>query len=154
MFGNILGKIRGETDKGNKELVGKISKMNLTDMRSYINNQMPDMQVCEDGLSEVMHRLSSVDTKTTKRYIEIDDMDSKKKKGFELILNVLSNKKVTVVTIESVNKFLEISQDIIEAYDKEHKQIYNSRFQDATNLAISEINARAELKRKMGVIGK
>ncbi len=154
MFGKILGKVRGEVDSGNKELISKISKMNLTDMRSFVNNQIPDLEICEDGLNEVMHRLASVDKKTTKRYIEIDDMDSKKKKGFELVLNILSHKNVTVVTIESVNKFLENSKDIIDKYDKENKQIYSSRFQDATELSIAEMNARADLKRKMGVIGK
>jgi len=155
MFSKILGKIKGEaSDKNldNKELVAKISKMNLTDLRTYINNRIVDFPVDEDGLSEVMHKLLKVDEKTSKRYIEIDDMDSKIKKGFDLILSILTNKKITVATIELVNKFLEMSQDIIEKYDKDHKQIYSTKFKDSMKLAVEEITAKVELKRKMNII--
>ncbi len=156
MFSKILGKIKGDGGDENqeqKELDTKISKMNLTDMKAYINNRVPDLPIDEDGLSEVVRRLLKVDEKTSKRYIEINDMDSKIRKGFELILSILSNKKITVITIELVNEFLEMSKDIIENYDKEHKQIYASRFKDSLGLAVDGMNAQAELKRKMDVIG-
>lgn len=96
MFSKMLGKIKNSSSDENREhreLVDKISKMNLTDMRTYINNRIPDLPVSEDGLSEILYRLLKVDEKTSKRYIEIDDMDSKIKKGLELVLSILSNKK-------------------------------------------------------------
>ena len=43
MFGNILGKKKSEVsseDKNHADLVQKISKMKLTDMRAYINNKI------------------------------------------------------------------------------------------------------------------
>jgi hypothetical protein len=156
MFSSILGKAKvkkGDENKEHKELVDKISKMNLTDMRSYINNKISNFEIDEDGLSEVMRKLLKVNSKTSKRYIEIDDMDSKIKKGFNLVLSVLTNKKITVTTIELVNEFLEMYADIIEKYDKDHKEIYSSRFKDAIGQAIEGINMQAELNKKMKVIG-
>ncbi len=156
MFGKLLGKIKGESgDEGheNSELIAKISKMNLTDMKAYINNRVPDFQIDEDGLSEVMRKLLKLDEKTSKRYVEIDDMDSKIKKGFELILVILVNKKITVTTIELVTEFLDMSKDIIEKYDKEHKQIYDSRFKEALSTAVDIVNTHAEITRKNSVIG-
>jgi len=156
MFGKLLGKIKGESgDEGheNSELIAKISKMNLTDMKAYINNRVPDFQIDEDGLSEVMRKLLKLDEKTSKRYVEIDDMDSKIKKGLELILVILVNKKITVTTIELVTEFLDMSKDIIEKYDKEHKQIYDSRFKEALSTAVDIVNTHAEITRKNSVIG-
>ncbi|MEA1892571.1 MAG: hypothetical protein U9N33_07670 [Campylobacterota bacterium] len=157
MFSKLLGKTKDKEstqDKQHKELVAKIAVMNLTDMKTYINNRIPDCSVDEDGLREVMHKLLEVNKKTSKRYIEIDDMDSKKRKGFDLVLNILSHKNITVTAIEQINEFLEKNRDIIEKFDQDNKQIYDSKFKDALGLAVDGINAKAELKRKMKVIGE
>ncbi len=156
MFGNILGKIKGEDneDKAHKELVEKISKMNLTDMKAYINNRMPGLGIDETGLSEIMSKLIKLDEKTSKRYIDANDMDSKIKKGFELVLSILVNKKITVLAIEQVDEFIKIYKEVIDTYDKKHKQIYGSRFKEALGKAVDGINLRAELNRKSKVIGE
>jgi len=154
MFGNILGKIKGDTENSNQGLAAKISKMNLTEMRSYINNKVPDLPVDEDGLNEVMNNLLKLNDKTSKRYIEIDDMDSKKKKGFELILSILTNKKITITTVELVSEFLETNRDIIEKYDRDLKQIYDSKFKDALSLAVNTIDTQVELNRKMNLLNQ
>ncbi|WP_324171768.1 hypothetical protein [Sulfurimonas sp.] len=156
MFGNILGKIKGKKseDKVHSELVQKISKMNLTDMKAYINNRIPDLSVDEVGLSEIMKKLIKVDEKTSKRYIDASDMDTKIKKGFELVLTLLVNKKITVLAIEQVGEFIKIYKEIINDYDKKHKQIYGSRFNKALGQAVDGINLRAELNRKSNVIGE
>ncbi|NOR57656.1 MAG: hypothetical protein GQ474_03950 [Sulfurimonas sp.] len=155
MFSKMLGKMKSSSsdNQENRELIDRISKMNLTDMRAYINNRVPDFPVDEEGLSEVLHKLLEVDEKTSKRYIDIDDMDSKIKKGFDLILVILKNKKITVTTIELVNEYLELSRDIVQKYDKDNKQIYCTKFKDSIALAVDNMNAKSELQRKMGVIG-
>lgn len=142
-----------DKNQEHRDLVEKISKMNLTDMRAYINNRVPDLQVNEDGLIVILNKLLEVDEKTSKRYIEIDDMDSKIKNGFDLVLSILTNKKVTVSSIELVNEFLEKSRDIIQKYDTENKQIYCSKFKDSISLAVRNMNAKSEFKNKLNVIG-
>ena len=156
MFRNILGKIKGQgsEDKAYKELVQKIAKMNLTDMKAYINNRVPGMGTSEEGLSEIMKKLLNVDEKTSKRYIDADDMDSKIKKGFDLVLALLINKKLTVLAIEQVDEFIKTYKEIIDNYDRKHKQIYSSRFKGALGKAVDNINLRAELSRKSKVIGQ
>ena len=99
----VLGKKKKtEEDSLYKELNNKIPKMNLNDMRSYINNKVVDFSVSEDGVEEVIKRLISINKETSKRFIEIDDMDIKIKKAFELIITILENKKITVVGLELV----------------------------------------------------
>ncbi|MDD2449038.1 MAG: hypothetical protein PHG10_05180 [Sulfurimonas sp.] len=156
MFSNMLGKIgisTNDEEKMHNELVERISKMNLTDMRSYINNRISDLPVSEDGLKEVLKRLLEVDEKTDKRYIDIEDMDSKIRKGLDLIINILANKKITIEAIEVAIELFEASKEIIEKYDNDNKQIYHSKIRDSLNKAIETMNMKSEIQRKMGVIG-
>ena len=130
MFGNILGRKKEditEEDAEHVALVEKISKMNLTEMRSYINGKIEDFKVSEDGLIELMNRLIIQDKKTKEYYIKSDDMDSKKKKAFDLVLLIAKNKKISLVAIEQIQKFVLLYKNIITLYDKENKDIYASR---------------------------
>ena len=156
MFKSILGRKKEEISKESTDhaaLVEKISKMNLTEMRSYIRNKIQDFEVSEDGLNEVMHRLTTEDEKSKKYYLKVDDMDSKKKKAFDLVLLIAKNKKINLVCIELIEKFLQIYKDIIETYDQEHKEIYASRFDDALTTALANIDQKVALQHKMNILG-
>ena len=155
MFSKILGKKESgttQTKGANFDIGQKISTMNLTEMRAYINNKIPDLEVSEEGLIEILKKLVYPNKKTSKRYIEVDDMDSKIKKGLDLILSIAKHKKITVVAIELIQEYMQVSEDVIQKYDKEHKEIYESRFKDALGSAVSVVNARSNLKTKMDVL--
>jgi hypothetical protein len=157
MFSNILGRKKediSEEDADHAELIAKISKMNLTEMRTYIKDRIPDFSSDEDGINAVLNRLISQDSKTKERYIKRDDMDSKKKKAFDLVLAIAEHKKINLVTIELIQKFIEVYREIISDYDKEHKEIYESRFVDAIKNALININEKAALKNKMDLLGE
>ncbi len=157
MFKGILGRKKednSEESAVDAALVEKISKMNLTEMRSYIKNNIKDFEVSEEGLNVVMQRLTTEDEKSKKYYLKVDDMDSKKKKAFNLIITISQNKKINLVTVELIQKFVEIYSDIIEQYDTEYKEIYSSRFVDAVNVALANINKKVVLQNKMDVLGE
>ena len=150
MFKSILGKITGSDEcESCDETVLKVQKMNLLEMRAYVNNKVVNLEVDEIGLNEVIKKLLKLNDDTSKRYIEMIDMDTKKKKGFELILLILKSKKTTVATIELAQKFIQHYSDIIEKYDTENKQIYISKIRDAIKNAAAKINMQAKLERKM-----
>lgn len=153
MLGKILGrskKVAGE-DKAYDDVVHKISKMNITDMRNYVNAKQKDLEIDEDGLCEVMRRLVSKDS-DSKRFIESDAMDSKIKKAFELVLVVAASKKITVVAVELIQEFIEQYIDIIKKYDSDNKDIYESRLKDSVSNATKIIVEITEIKKKMGVL--
>jgi hypothetical protein len=154
MFNNILGKSKKESNEDVKyqAIREKISKMNLLDMRVYVNNKLNDFKVCEDGLSEIMRRLTSVDA-NGKRFIESDAMDSKKKKAFDLVILISKNKKITIVTTELIQKFIEMYSDIITKFDTDHKQIYASLLKDSLNKSIMVISSMADINKKAKVLG-
>ena len=157
MIKTLLGSKKKENNKEkekNAALMAKISHMNLSEMRTYVKNKMAEFEVNEDGLNEIMRRLTQQNKKSKQYYLKPDDMDSKKKKAFDLVLAIAQNKKINLQTVESIRIFTEIYKDIIIAYDKEHMEIYASRFIDALNGALAIINQKVALKNKMDILGE
>ncbi|MDF1879597.1 hypothetical protein JHD46_08105 [Sulfurimonas sp. SAG-AH-194-C20] len=155
MFGNLLKKKETCDDKMDdtcKELMLKINKMNLTEMRSYINNKIKDLEPSTEGLNLLLERLTKVESTSKKSYINSDDMDSKKKKAFDLVLSVMGNKKINIQSIELMQIFLEVYEEIIKDYDKEHKDIYSSRFNDAISNGVAMIEVVSNMTNKLHVL--
>lgn len=149
MFSKLLGKNTKNSDESDNEIGRRISKMDLNDMRYYVNNKIDDFQICDDGLIEIMNRLLSVNEKTSHRFIEMDAMDTKIKKAFDLVILVAKSKKITVVTVELIQKFIELYADIIEEFDNNNRQTYESKLKKSLSEAILTVNGMLELKEKM-----
>ncbi|MEN4045644.1 hypothetical protein [Sulfurimonas sp. NWX367] len=149
----MFGK-KNQDKLANSQLIEKIAKMNLTEMRSYIKNNMKDLALSVEGANEVMKKLISFDEKTQAYFIKNDDMDIKKKKAFELFIAVLTNKHINMETIESAQKFLEIYKELINDYDTRNKQIYSSKLVETLKSAINTINQYSKLQNKMNILGK
>ncbi|MFA6196175.1 MAG: hypothetical protein WC656_06000 [Sulfurimonas sp.] len=155
MFGKIMGKLKGKEEnssKSNAELIDKISKMNLTDMRAYIKNKMENFEVSEEGLVEVLRKLTTLNSSTDKRFVELDDMDSKIKNAFELVLAISEDKRINIDAVELMQEFLKMYSDIILKYDTTNKQIYGSKLKDAIEKGISLISIKADFTRKQNVL--
>jgi len=155
MFTKMFGKKEEGKEKHiDSQLREKMSKMNLSEMRSYVKNSIKDFEVSSEGINEVMKKLTSLDEKTQTYYIKNDDMDVKKKKAFDLVIAILTSKQIDMQTIELAQSFLENYKELIEDFDTRNKQIYASKLRDALDAAIDTINQYANLQQKMNVLGK
>ena len=157
MFGGIFKtkeKIKNAHVHSHSEIANKVSKMNLTEMRTYVNNKLANDEITEDGLHEVMKKLITPHETTMQLYIQIDDMDQKKKKAFDLIFLISQSKKITIQTVELMEKFTELYEDIIKKFDQDYKEIYESKLNDAVELSLSNLNEVTELQRKMNILGE
>ncbi|DAB30484.1 MAG TPA: hypothetical protein CFH84_03830 [Sulfurimonas sp. UBA12504] len=156
MFESLFGKkhtLSAEAQT-NAHITEKISQMNLTDMRAYLNNRITGFNVCEFGLSEVMKKLIFIDEESEQRYLKADDMDTKIKKAFDLVLMIAVHKKISITTVEYIQEFLEVYKEIIEKFDRRNKQIYASKLHEALKTSINGVHSIEELKNKMQVLGK
>jgi len=155
MFKKFLGKSETELsdeEKSKQELKQKISKMNITEMRSYVNNKIPNLEVSDQGLVLVMKNLVVADSESEKFYLKEDDMDSKKKKAFDLVLVVAKSKKINIKVVELIQNFTVIYEEMIKKFDTDYKDIYASRFADALKLGLKNLNKVEDLKLKMNVL--
>jgi len=148
MFKNILGKKKLSSTESKEvvELREKISKMNLTEMKSYVNNRISDLKVSSLGLVEVLNRLITEDEKTKKRYLQADDNDMKKKKAFDLVISIASNKQITLEVSDKIRVFIETYSDILKQYDHDNKQIYESRLKKALDTSLLNISKMSTIK--------
>ena len=157
MFGNFLGKtkkVESEAGSDHADMIEKVSKMNLTEMRTYVRDKITTLELSEEGLVEVVKRIVSPNEETGNLYLQMDDMDSKKKKAFDLILTISDSKKISLEAVELTQKFIVVYAEIIAKFDHDYKEIYASRFEDAVEHALNNMEILAELQRKMKVLGE
>ena len=154
MFKKFLGKKSAESEENSeeREINEKISKMNLTEMKSYINNRIDGFALTTYGLNAVLRKLIGLNDATNKHYINSDDMDSKKKKAFDLVLSTMSNSKITVESMELVQEFMDTYKEIIDTYDKENKQIYASRFEDGLKVGMLTLDKLLQMSQKTSIL--
>ena len=147
MFNKILGRKKGssEDDKEHSELVQRISKMDLTEMKSYLNNRISTMPVCRDGLVAILNLLLKVDKKTNTRYLKIDDNDAKIKKGFDLAIKISTHNLITFPVIKALQEFESVYKNIIEKFDTDNKQTYKSKINKAIQNAVLTIGVIADI---------
>lgn len=151
MFSKLLGKkVSEETDEDIK-LVEKIAKMDLSEMRLYVNGKLNDFKVCELGLHEVLKKLMSKSEKTSKYYITDNDMDSKRKKVLDLLLLILKSKHVSVLVIESAQEFLEVYEEMITKYDFDNKEIYMNKIKKKISNAVKTIGIKTNINEIMSL---
>jgi hypothetical protein len=157
MFNKIFGKNSSKEEKIETKdalLLQRLPSMNLTEMRLYVKNNIQEMESTESGLLEVLKRLTLKDETSLKRYIESDDMDSKIKKAFDLVIVIAEHKKITLDAVELIQEFINVYQEIILNFDRENKQIYESKLRTALEKSIEGVNQRTALQRKMDVLGE
>lgn len=143
MFKKILGK--KDKNSVNSELAQKIDVMDLTEKKSYLNNKISNMPVTREGVIEVVKSLIKEDPKTKKRYIKIDDHDSKKKKGFDLIISISTHKFITLPVVDLLREFEDVYKDVIEKFDKDNKQTYADKIKKAIKNSIVTIETIASI---------
>ena len=151
MFSKMLGK-KNKDDEEHVKFVAMLHKMNLTEKRDYIKNKLSNSPTTHQGIVEILKKMTSQDEKTSKRYIEIDDMDVKKKKAFDLIITISTHNMLSIECVDLIKKFVDMYEDIIIKFDKDNKQIYASRLNSAVKNAILTINAKSEIENKRQVL--
>ena len=145
MFSKILGKTK-ESDKSKEltEAISKVENMNLTEMRSFVNNKIASFEVSTVGLLAVMNKLTLVNATTKKLYLVESDTDIKKKKAFDLVLLIAKSTKINLSVLDAIQKFTQVYAPIITQFDKENKEIYASRFTEILEQAIAALAMLAD----------
>lgn len=146
MFSKLLKK---EDSSASSKLAQRVENMNLTDMRVYVKNKLPDFEITEAGLVEVMKKLTAKDEETQEGYLKHDDMDVKLKKGFDLVMTICSSNKITVEAVDLIQTFITMNESLIKKYDTENKEIYQSRLVESFNKAINNYKELEEMKRRI-----
>ena len=145
MFSKLLGILNPKESEEALRLQEKIAKMDLSEMRLYVNGKLDNFEVTEFGLNEIITKLISKNENTSNFYIAENDMDSKRKKVLDLLILVLENKNISVLVLETAQEFLEVYEEMIKMYDHENQDIYDKRIKKKISLAVDKINAKSDI---------
>ena len=147
MISKIFGK-KSKEDPSTNELKNRIEAMNLSEMNLYVKGRLKGLEVSEEGLIYVMQRLLSK-VNDERYYLDASDDPSKLKKGFDLVINIAKNKKVTIKAMELIATFISQYKELIYTYDREHKDIYEERLKKALEYAQEIISAKVAIENRM-----
>jgi len=154
MGSKFLDKINSINEKNvddDKELVKAIQKMNLTDMKAYLNNKTKK-KANNRGLAEILRKIIEVNPTTKMRYINEGDDKSKIKKCFEIVLAISKNHIITNSTIELIVEFKDTYEDLIKNYDHDTKDIYFSRFTKSISRSVDVIICKSNVEAGIDIV--
>ena len=153
MLSKIFGKkdAKSAEDEHLKELQERIAKMNLSELSLYVKGKIEGLELSEEGLVEVLRRLTSK-INDERYFLDASDDDSKLKKGFELVLLCAKSNRVTLKAMELIAEFANLYGKLIKEYDRKYKEIYEERMKKAIEQATEIIEAKVALQNKMNMI--
>ena len=133
------------------ELSQRIASMNLSDLNLYAKGKIEGLPPSEEGLSDVLKRLTS-QLNENRYFLDESDDDSKLKKAFDLVLYIAKSKKITMDIVEKIVNFTQQYAKLIQVYDKKHKEIYAQRFKKAVEDAGKMLDMKVALQNKMNIL--
>lgn len=145
MFSKLLGILSPKESEEALRLQEKIAKMDLSEMRLYVNGKLDNFEVTEFGLNEIITKLISKNENTSHYYIADNDLDSKRKKVLDLLILVLENKNISVLVIETAQEFLEVYDEMLKKYDYVNQDIYEKRIKKMISLAVDKIDTKSDI---------
>ena len=134
MFKKLLGKSENKSENGLKELQEYLSKIGISEMRTLLLGQVEKFPVDENMIIEILKKITQEDEKTNKKFLESSDSDIKLKKAFDTVITAAGSKKMTIESIELIQKFILMYKDLIESFDTRNKQIYMHKLTKAIEL--------------------
>ena len=154
MFKKLLGKSENKSENGLKELQEYLSKIGISEMRTLLLGQVEKFPVDENMIIEILKKITQEDEKTNKKFLESSDSDIKLKKAFDTVITAAGSKKMTIESIELIQKFILMYKDLIESFDTRNKQIYMHKLTKAIELSINTVEQLTTYMNKMAVINR
>ena len=159
MFGNMFDKIK-KKDLGKEGedsvFTALVASWNLTDIKTYLQNKNPDFPMNAMGVETILNRFTTR-AKPDKKYVEgkrmvdIDDNDIRVKKAFDIILLLSKNTLLQMQSVEKMERFRILHEDVIEKFDKQNAQTYSHKLKEAIANAIILVEAKKGIENSLNV---
>jgi len=127
-------------EKKKKELIDRISKMDIYSMWHYLD----EGNSCELGVEEIVKKLIKKEETAKRRFIEISDSKFKVDKCFELIMNILEHNNLTQKILTLSEKFVYIYSDLIKENDENNKRNYEEKLNNSLFFATKKFSDKTD----------
>ena len=122
----------------------KISTMNLTEITNYMDNKIVNFEPDIIGLEEIMKKFITPVANTKKLCLRIDDMDTKKKKCFVLVLKIIEHRDTNIKILKMIQKFCFVYEELIKKFDYDYSSKYQAKFEETIENRLRNIGELTE----------
>lgn len=113
------------------------------DMKIYLYNNNKEFPCSDAGMEAILKRFINLNE------FQIGQLAEELKLGFDLVLSISKNSKISFETTELIALFIKTYKDVIHSYDRQAIQTYNHKLKQAYDYSLKIIDAKLKIEEKL-----
>lgn len=135
-----------------REREKKIAAMNSVilswtkdDMKTYVYNHNKEFPCTDAGMAAILERFINANE------FQIGTMSEELKLGFDIVLAISRNNRISLETAELIKDFIKNYKDVIQSYDRQAVQTYKYKLKKAYEQAVELVDAKIAIEQEMRI---
>lgn len=115
------------------------------DMKIYVYNHNKEFPCTDAGMAAILERFIYANE------FQIGTMSEELKLGFDIVLAISRNNRISLETAELINTFIKTYKDAIQFYDRQAVQTYKFKLQKAYQQALELVEAKMAIEQELRI---
>ena len=124
---------------------GIISSWKKRELKDYVYGHNKLYRCSDAGMAAILERFINTEE------FQIGDMAEELKEGFDIVLAISRNHKITLLTTDLIYSFIKHFEDVIKSYDRQSAQTYHHKLKEAYRKSLELVDAKTDIEREMSV---
>jgi len=138
-----------ERKREREQKIAAMSSVILTwtkeEMKVYIYNHNKEFPCTDAGMAAILERFIHANE------FQIGTMSEELKLGFDIVLAIARNNKISLETAELIHTFIKTYKDVIQSYDRQAVQTYKFKLKKAYEQSLELVEAKMAIEQEMRV---
>ncbi len=115
------------------------------DMKIYVYNHNKEFPCTDAGMAAILERFIYANE------FQIGTMSEELKLGFDIVLAISRNNRISLETAELIDTFIKTYKDVIQFYDRQAVQTYKFKLQKAYQQALELVEAKMAIEQELRI---
>ncbi len=124
---------------------GIISSWKKRELKEYVYGKNKLYRCSDAGMAAILERFIETDE------FQIGDMAEELKEGFDIVLAISRNHKISLSTTDLIHRFVKHFEVVIKSYDRQSAQTYLYKLKEAYRKSVDLVDAKTDIEREMSV---
>lgn len=134
-----------EREKNILFMRGVVSSWKKRELKEYVYGHNKLYRCSDAGMAAILERFINTDE------FKIGDMAEELKEGFDIVLAISRNHKITLLTTDLIYSFIKHFEDVIKSYDRQSAQTYLYKLKEAYKKSLELVEAKSDIEREISV---
>lgn len=122
-----------------------ISSWNKDELKDYVYGHNKLYRCSDAGMAAILERFIN------NNEFKIGQMAEELKEGFDIVLAISRNMKISFSTTDLIYDFIKNFEDVIKFYDRQSSQTYYHKLIQAYEKSVTLVKAKTGIEREMSV---